>query len=63
MKYFVMDPPLSNIEILFKILSLPNIAKVMTYYSVWRVCGPYSLYRRVCLVEGMAIVVVLVELW
>ena len=34
MKYFVMDPPpKKNIEILFKILSLPDIAKVMTYYS------------------------------
>ena len=34
MKYFVLEPPLQNIEILFKILSLPNIAKVMTYYLV-----------------------------
>ena len=47
MKYFVMDPPpLPNVEILFKILSLPNIAKVMTYYSAWRVCGPYSVKVR-----------------
>ena len=42
MKYSVVDPRLPNIEILFKILSLPNIAKVMTYYSALRVCDPYS---------------------
>ena len=47
MKCFVMDPPphpLQNIEILFRILSSKNIAKVMTYYIAQMVCGPYSNY-------------------
>ena len=38
---------LPNIEIWFNIWSLPNIAKVRTYYSAWTVCGPYSVVELV----------------
>ena len=51
---------LPNIEILFNILVLPNIAKVRTYYSAWSVCGPSSVVVVVVFLDVSIVVVFIV---